>query len=383
MATRLPLLLTLGCTTCTLEASVGATDVRGDLCTLSDDDTRQLSAAFAPIYQLSTSEPRCINCHGAVVPFGPTADRTHGGGRNKVVMQPGTQTVDEDATFAQCQACHSAMPGWRLPPATMNFTGLTQQDLCVHFKQNMPEESTVLAHFAAGQEPFIREAFLGTRGLNAQGQEIVATDRPFQPEPPSGVTAEGLERLANAWIDGFHGEYQASSDCGCVPHHYALHIAETAGQVDHGVQMQPGAGDVKLTFQDVSHFTGQGDTTRTFTGTLPLDQGASCAVNATHTLHWTASGTVDPAGPGTAPRLHVKLHWEQAAVADPSPCTARGMVLSLPLRGPAASSESLGSMLDHFDLEGTLGATFQYAQLRVPIPYIGYASGTISLVQTD
>jgi hypothetical protein len=45
------------------------------VCPLSDEQAQKSIQAFDKIAQVFTGEPRCVNCHGAVNPFGADANK--------------------------------------------------------------------------------------------------------------------------------------------------------------------------------------------------------------------------------------------------------------------------------------------------------------------
>src|ERR1700720_2670388 len=79
-----------------------------EVCSLTDDQTKNLTQTFSQITAVFTQEPRCVNCHGGMDIF--ASNTKHGGGQQD-------KKGDFSATFAQCQDCHISPNGyWRLPP---------------------------------------------------------------------------------------------------------------------------------------------------------------------------------------------------------------------------------------------------------------------------
>ena len=197
------------------------------VCPVSDGRLNKAQAIFAKI-AVVLRNPRCINCHGAEDPLSKKTQ--HAGGSFEVVR---TEYGDADVpkTFAPCQSCHGAFPGWKVPPFSMNFTDLDDAGLCRLIKDNLIRGDDFIDHLKRdrGDLPFIGEAFKGTRGFNEEGRSMVKVD----PDPIRSLTRDDLVALGQAWIEalgsgkGTIGDGDTalgSLDCGCVPHHYALQL---------------------------------------------------------------------------------------------------------------------------------------------------------------
>ena len=198
------------------------------VCPLTDDQTEKSIRAFDKIANVFTKEPRCVNCHGAVDPFGADANRTHGGGpidrimkteRNEISGELDT-TVDLAATVQQCQSCHSAFSeGWTTPPAAFFFVGKDALTLCKFERDFFSEASDFINHIE--RDPLILEAFTGRMGLNDDGRRLMLPPYVFArrsvpyPATPTGVTHRALIQMARDWVDAQGGRFQGNQECGC------------------------------------------------------------------------------------------------------------------------------------------------------------------------
>jgi hypothetical protein len=133
------------------------------VCPLSESQQTKAVEAFAKLLPIF-GEPRCFNCHGGVSPFNKGRG-THPEFGFKVVCKDGSlgpcdrgSPENFEATFGECQSCHSEITGgepprWRLAPAPAmqwNLTGTSKEkpgiELCRQQK-----------HLFAGDGPrFIR-----------------------------------------------------------------------------------------------------------------------------------------------------------------------------------------------------------------------------------
>jgi hypothetical protein len=77
----------------------------------------------------------------------------------------GDPEQDDEATFRDCQGCHSAFSGkWRIPPATLSFVGKDAFSLCKLERDFFFNASDFIGHIE--HDALIREAFTGRMGLN-------------------------------------------------------------------------------------------------------------------------------------------------------------------------------------------------------------------------
>jgi hypothetical protein len=201
--------------------------VVGDSCPLTDEQKQKSVDTFTPIAQFMASEPRCVNCHGAINPF--AANTTHIGGRYELKFDKNGRDVDEGATFSDCQACHSGLPGWQIPPKSLSFNGKDAPTLCEQMQSRFfvspvispsgAEEFIKHMKLDITDVHFIEEAFKGTRGLDEVGKEEYekATQSKYKLEPPLGMTHDQLVQMAEAWIQAMGGNIQQDPQCGCVP----------------------------------------------------------------------------------------------------------------------------------------------------------------------
>ena len=196
-------------------------------CPLSDEQAQKSVEAFNKIAQVFTEQPRCVNCHGAVNPFGPNAYKTHGGGDFWPVMktEPNPDTGEPEtspdiaASFRQCQVCHNAFPGtWATPPPNLSFVGKDAFTLCTQQRDRFSDARDFITHIetdADPNNPFVQEAFTGRMGLNTIGRSLAKK----YPAPPVGVTHQDLIQMAHDWVDALGGKFQGGRTCGCIAIH--------------------------------------------------------------------------------------------------------------------------------------------------------------------
>jgi hypothetical protein len=196
-------------------------------CPLSDEQAQKSVEAFNKIAQVFTGEPRCVNCHGAVNPFGLAAFKTHRGGRfsPKMKMAPDPDTgepeisLDLAATFQQCPVCHDAFPGtWAVAPPNLSFVGKDAFTLCTQQRDRFSDARDFINHIetdADPSNPFVQEAFTGRMGLNIIGRSLAKK----YPAPPVGVTHQDLIQMAHDWVDALGGKFQGGRTCGCTTIH--------------------------------------------------------------------------------------------------------------------------------------------------------------------
>jgi hypothetical protein len=296
----------------------------GLVCPLSDEQTQNSIQAFDKIAKVFAGEPRCVNCHGAVNPFGADADKKHGGGKVKPVMktevngdtgQP-ESIQDDEATFQQCGQCHSAFPGhWQIPPAGLSFVGKEAFTLCKlehdFFIYNAEKFLEHIERDVDPSNPFIQEAFTGRKGLNDHGQSLATK----YPDPPKGVTRQDLIQMAHDWVDAQGGKFQGETDCGCNTHHYAIGLKETGvndrvlatGLMSSHADMS-GQGDIPLTFKGDGSFTGEATLLESLTSNIndPI-RDAVCSGKGTFPNHMKVTRRVGDADQGFA--WHLQFSW--------------------------------------------------------------------------
>lgn len=220
------------------------------VCPLSDEQVQKSIDAFSRIVPTLTQEPRCVNCHGGVDPFAKPTN--HGGD----TVDPGTD----------CSDCHSEMPAktngtnsnWRLANPEHFFKGKDAKTLCKQMRDVFKQGADFVGHLINdnGNSKFTEVAFLGTRGLNDRGQNLVDH---YQPEPPKQITQGGLINLANDWIRAMGGEFKGDTDCGCEPSHYAVRVTYEQiinTQIFHGTKKM-GPVDIPIKFHDDGSFEGE------------------------------------------------------------------------------------------------------------------------------
>jgi len=194
-------------------------------CPLSHEQSRKSAEAFNKIAEVFTGQPRCVNCHGAVNPFGPDAYKTHGGGIFFPIMktEPNPDTGEPEtspdiaASFQPCKVCHDAFPGtWTTAPPNLSFVGKDAFTLCTQQRDRFSDARDFIKHIETDADPstpFVQEAFTGRMGLNTIGRSLA---KKF-PAPPVGVTHQDLIQMAHDWVDALGGKFQGGRTCGCPP----------------------------------------------------------------------------------------------------------------------------------------------------------------------
>lgn len=209
------------------------------LCTIPDAKFAKAQKTFTRIANVFRN-PRCNNCHGGLDPF--AANTPHAGGTYQV--QRDINGDPTDASFRECETCHGAFKGWQLAPGFMAFNGKNDTELCKLLKLTLASGDQVIDHFTRdrGLPPFIEVAFQGTRGLDDAGQALVDH---YHPEPIQDATQGQLISWGRQWLDELgSGDGpiggDSGSDCGCVPHHYALQVHSRATIDMQGIHYDAG-----------------------------------------------------------------------------------------------------------------------------------------------
>jgi hypothetical protein len=223
---------------------------QGAVCPLSDAQTQKSMDAFAKLVPTFTQEPRCVNCHGGVDPFSKPTN--HGGD----TQEPGSD----------CNDCHSEMPPkrggqpskWRLANQNHFFKGKDAKTLCKQMRDAFPVSADFIGHLIDdnGNSKFTETAFLGTRGLNKRGRDLVDN---YVDEPPKFITHGGLINLGMDWINAMGGAFKGDIDCGCEPSKYAVRVTydqDITMPMTHFTKKM-GPVDIPITFRDDGSFEGE------------------------------------------------------------------------------------------------------------------------------
>lgn len=295
------------------------------VCTLSDEQETAAPKAFAvmtPTFQ----HPRCLNCHGVVNPY---TGANHGGGPIKPTLvkawvehidnglEPSHDVNHPAFKLYTCGECHvDSAPtneqgtGWRLPPRFAFFVGKDSIQICKQMKQTLGTAEQFMDHIsrdATVETHFIEISFLGTRGLNQDGQDFYEgdTQKKFVPEPPL-ISHSTFTSQAQGWVEAMDGKFRGD-ECGCVPHHYSLSI-DTESNQDFNVggvashTATTSHADIPLKFKDDDSFEADAQVTMTTTGyehgikSVHTGQPEDCTITGTIVTKFKLSGTVDEAG---------------------------------------------------------------------------------------
>jgi hypothetical protein len=223
---------------------------QGAVCPLSDEQIQKSIDAFAKIVPTLTEEPRCLNCHGGVDPFAKPTN--HGG-----------DTVDP---ATDCDDCHSELPAktggapskWRLATPQHFFKNKDAKTLCKQMRDVFKQGADFIGHLVDdnGNSKFTEVAFLGTRGLNDRGRNLVDN---YHDEPPQRITQGGLINFGTAWIEAMGGEFKGDLDCGCEPSHFAARVSyeQTINTPFFQGVKKMGPVDIPIKFHDDGSFEGE------------------------------------------------------------------------------------------------------------------------------
>jgi hypothetical protein len=286
------------------------------ICPLSDEQTQKSIQAFDKLAKVFTTEPRCVNCHGAVNPFGADANKTHGGGKRTPVMTTGVDengdsvpVQDDAATFDQCHECHGNFQGWRTPPSQFLFVGKDAFELCKLEKATFDGDAPgFIRHIE--HDSIIGEAFTGRMGLAGLGRSLGAK----YPAPPTGVTHQDLIQMAHDWVDAQGGYFVGGIECGCKKLHYAIHVTESGvsdrdfARGSHSHAEMSGEGDIPLTFKDDGSFVGEAILSESFTENLTTPREV-CKGKGPFSKKIKVTGNIDKPEGGGDTTMHLKFSW--------------------------------------------------------------------------
>jgi hypothetical protein len=354
-----------------LAASIASAQQR--MCVVPDAKMEDAKATFAKIAAV-LRHPRCINCHGAQSPFTPNTQ--HEGGAYDVIKDP-SGFVLEDKTSAACETCHGDLKGWRMAPDDMSFVDHEDVDLCILLKMKLHTGPNVIQHFTndLGGTPFIEVAFQGTRGLNEQGRALVDN---YHPEPIEGISQSQLISLAHRWLSDIDSEQgliggDRNTECGCVPHHYALEFHDHESLDIQGVHWEMGLTSdplVRLIFDDSGTFHSETTTASRpgagTTGPCKIQSGGSVTVSAKGRLADTTS--VD--------RYRNPLAMMKVAITEQTVGVSAGVECP---KGALSTNLPGGSGSLDFELQAVVGAK------SPEIPTVPGVRGTIwvKIIQID
>lgn len=356
-----------------------AQNSQNEVCPLSDDQSQKSVEAFDKIAKVFTTEPRCVNCHGAVNPFADDAEDTHGGGKIDVIRREETinghtiTSEDTQATFDQCQDCHDAFPGrWHIPGEPLFFVGQDALTLCQRQKRLFDAAGFVghIEHDADPTNPFVQEAFTGRMGLDEDARKAV----PDWPKKPSLSQGE-LVLDAKDWVDAQGGKFRGSEECGCKPLNYALKLTG-----DEGVTDAPGTtGTVKgsatiqipFKFKDDGSFTGETQVDITYSGTIKDPDAGSCTTTMVmNGQTWSIKGN-DGEDDHT---LHITLTVKRPSALNKGTCTADGRTAQVQVNIPG------GEKSYSFDMPAQTDTT---TPLTLTNPQGGFDKFKSSVVETS
>jgi hypothetical protein len=355
-----------------LGSAFGATVLADDgeaVCPLSHSQALKAIDAFGQLLPIF-HDPRCINCHGALSPFGKGRGE-HPEFGFKIVCFPNSPCAteaDEDRslTFRPCERCHSVISGgepprWRLAPRDMQWVVKGTQlpkpslDLCRQLKRLFANDGDrFLRHMQndEGKTQFLDAAYAGLRALNQEGLESATFDK-NHPEPPAMPRRE-LESHSNEWYAAMGNAFPNPEECGCVEMHYALRLVFkgtfTAGahvHFDFGTVDDPRR-TVPIEFNDDGTVSGAGTMAGTGHGTVQLPAFGDCNATRTDTISVTVSGrwpalakagSADPSAGNSTSKIDLKIDTSELLGHGKAVCTLTERESNL--RGPDKDSFKL------------------------------------------
>lgn len=161
-----------------------------------EQDPLALFSAMMPVF----SSPRCVNCHGGVL---PATGENHEGGKVDVAFDSNGNMENGTPEAIACLECHTAADKWRTAPRALNFVGKDAAAMCRQLKRlndlrdtNQEAKDSFIFHLS--EDYFVGLAFVG--------QRAIGDDSPFGPleaAPPPMSQADFVGAAQN-WLTAGH-----------------------------------------------------------------------------------------------------------------------------------------------------------------------------------
>ena len=358
------------------------------VCSLSDNQTQKAIKAFGELSPIFT-DPRCLNCHGGVSPFGKGIGE-HPENGFKVIFDRDVASITK--TFAPCQECHGAFPDWRIPTEDAAFTNKTTIDLCKQMKVQFPAGALdFLEHMTndKGNVPFLDVAFAGTMGLNQDGVDRATVKIP---DPVKAMSRNQMLGHSHEWVDAMGGKFHQPDECGCSEMQYALRVRITgvlriANFLFNYGTKEPDAAlpVIPIHFKDDGSLSGDAIINTSTTNTRPGPEVA-CVGASGQLVHVTANGkwrTESEQIEDAAGFTHTVEHAKIDVRLDANELSARSTeTCETPWREASGGSNKTGNIPYSFNysFDPIVGAT-QAVPWNVPIP--GWAGEVqVTLIRT-
>jgi hypothetical protein len=351
------------------------------VCPLSEEQTHKSVDAFAKLAKFLTSEPRCVNCHGAVNPYidgtgtdpedanAPPSTVEHAGGK----MAHEKDSAKAFVVDAGCAGCHSHMAPradgsssvWMTAPNFLSFVGKDAPSLCTQIKNASKNAKHFMRHLTDdnGGNNFTATAYNGDRGLDRSmyPESEVPTQKPSIPHA-------AVMRMGQDWIDAMGGEFKGDRECGCIPSTYSLRFSAETVIRDEDTQyesvMEPL--DIPISFEDDGAFHGQA--TAKFVG---AGAAGDCSVQTAANRNFSVAGTATETE---------NEHSMEVALKVESPLNASG-AYQCPDQSGGVTKSIWGNGEWPFHLRGEVG---EMLEMRMPSPGAEITNtGRVEVVRRD
>jgi hypothetical protein len=330
---------------------LGAQEQGEPLCPLTKEQTQKSIDAFAKIAKFLTTEPRCVNCHGAVNPYingtgsdpkdpdAPPSTVEHGGG----AMDHEEDSAKARLVDSACSNCHSHMAPrtdgspsvWMTAPNFLSFVGKDAPTLCKQIKNSSGDAKHFVGHMKDdnGGNNFTGTSYNGDRGLDRDmyPETEVPTQRP-------SVSHAELMRMGQDWIDAMGGRFHGGASCGCEQQSYAFkvdyvsvvnmnmgpitgqYITTSGGPNSNGVE-------IPLEISQSGLLTGQGNMTMGGQGDVAVPRVGTCTGQSQHTFLIRATAQLEEGSEesrGKDDKLHVRLECDKIQIQASAQCPYQG-----------------------------------------------------------
>ena len=320
------------------------------ICPLTKEQSQKSVDAFEKLYKFFTTEPRCVNCHGAVNPYidGTGSDPEDGNAPPSTVEHGGgKQDHEKDSagaflTDVGCMECHNHMAPrtngspsvWMTAPNFLSFVGKDAPTLCKQIKNASTKGAKeFLGHMTDdnGGNNFTGTSYNGDRGLDRER----FTEAEVPTQKPS-ISHAQLMTMAHDWVDAMGGRFRGGLACGCEKQEYALQVdykinlnlnfgpltgqyATSAGANSNGVE-------IPLEIGESGEVTGQGMMTLGGNGYVAMP-GVGCTGQSQQQYQIRANAQLqegDEQARGQDERLHAQLDCSKVQLQSSAQCAYAG-----------------------------------------------------------
>jgi hypothetical protein len=326
-----------------------AQDQPEPICPLTQEQSKKSVEAFAKIAKFLVTEPRCVNCHGAVNPYidgtgtdpedpnAPPSMVEHGGGKMDHEKDAAKKFLVDQA----CAGCHSNMAPrtdgsrsvWMTAPNFLSFVGKDAKTLCKQIKDASGDAKHFMGHMKDdnGGNNFTGTSYNGDRGLDRD----LFSESEIPTQKPSVSHAE-LMRMGQEWIDAMGGRFHGGPSCGCEDQSYALQVdyvsvvnlnmGPISGQyttTSNGSGGNPIGVEIPLEIKESGEMTGQALMTMGGQGNVMVPRVGTCTGQSQQQflIHATAHLEEGPEeSHGADEKLHAKLECDKIQFQSSAQC---------------------------------------------------------------